>query len=89
MEDTTTTESSFGATAREIMQCSNDNYSFEDRFIALFACTPEECLILWRGINERPQGGRPVHMLWALLLLRVYAPERVMALFLGVELNFK
>jgi hypothetical protein len=48
------------------------------RFRGLFGSTPQICSIIWARIaadNAHPAGSQPVHLLYALLLLKTYGTE--------------
>lgn len=48
------------------------------RFRALFGVAPHTCSSVWTRLQGViPEGGSPVHLLWALLFLKVYATEHV------------
>jgi len=53
------------------------------RFKAYFGCSPERCAQLWFLIRKLPaaraltKGGEPVHLLWALLWLKIYNTDEV------------
>ena len=53
----------------------------DKRFRALFGCCPEVVLILWNLIDSNealPCGGRIIHLLWALLFVKVYPTEETL-----------
>ena len=56
-------------------------------FKAHFGATPEICADIWQMINP-PQHinryARPVHLLWGLMLMRVYATEEILSAIAGV-----
>lgn len=56
------------------------------RFRALFGASPRVCFLLWSLLcGLCPPQGKPVHMLWALMFLKVYATEHVHAALAGVD----
>ena len=84
--------------ARNILKIPYRGFSgeFVRRWMASFGTTPVVCAILWRRIDpERSfeeQSGKqthqyvkPVHLLWALLLLKVYGTESVMRSMVGTK----
>ena len=54
------------------------------RFRATFGTTPFCCLTLWKRV-EIPEGSQPKHLLWAMMLLKTYAVQEVMASLAGVD----
>ena len=55
------------------------------RFHALFRCCLAQCLELWRNISvANLLGGHPDHLIWSLLLMKVYATESVLSLIAGL-----
>ena len=57
------------------------------RFKSYFGATPSICAQLWQMLDPRRQissYAKPVHLLWALMLIRVYATEEVLAGIAGV-----
>jgi hypothetical protein len=57
----------------------------ERRFVALYGATITVASILWRKLMPQPQGGEPRHLLWALMILKVYSSEHVHAIIAGVD----
>ena len=56
------------------------------KFTALFGLSPKCCCAVWIRLGEKkPRNGQPVHMLWALLLLKVYATEDVLCAITRVD----
>ena len=62
------------------------NDVFERRWKATFGATPEICSELWDmcdPLNNMPNGVMPLHLLWALMFLKLYLPENVNAQMAG------
>lgn len=58
--------------------CTVSASSQELQFRSLFGVTPDVCELSWRNIFPfSPEGSRPKHLLWALLLLKVYGTEKL------------
>ena len=58
----------------------------ERRFRSLFGVSPLACSALWsRIMRSLPHGCRPIHLLWALLFLKVYAAENVSRSITGAD----
>ena len=57
----------------------------ERRFRALFGTNSHNCSRIWSLIEVDDDGARPVHLLWALMFLKVYAAEEVNATIAGVH----
>lgn len=56
------------------------------RFRALFGVSAELCADVWsRTAASRPPKSRPVHLLWALLFLKVYGSEQTHRTITGVD----
>ncbi len=56
------------------------------RFCAIFGASPRVRCLLWSLLcGLCPPQGKPVHMLWALMFLKVYAAEHVHAALAGVD----
>ena len=56
------------------------------RFRSFFGTSPHVCAILWGQLQSNiPEQGRPEHMLWALLLLKVYGTEDVVSSIVQVS----
>ena len=59
----------------------------EDRkFRALFGCSPAVVLALWELLESSdlvPAGGRLLHLLWALLFVKVYPTEETLVTLCG------
>ena len=49
------------------------------QYKSLFGCTPSICCIIWNKLNRRGVAGKakPKHLLWYLLMLKVYPSESV------------
>ena len=57
----------------------------ETKFRALFGVTPEICTNIWDEIMDTvPPGGKPIHLMWALLFLKVYGTGTVNSELTGV-----
>lgn len=56
-------------------------------FKAHFGTTPSNASLLWSKIQSQSLAPRasPIHLLWSLLWLKVYATETVLASYLGVD----
>jgi hypothetical protein len=49
-------------------------------FRSHFGCSSDVCSVLWQMMAvNRPNGMRPTHLLWALLFLKTYSTEDVLA----------
>jgi hypothetical protein len=60
----------------------------ERKFKANFGCSLQVASKIWillDVLNEGPRGGQVKHMLWALMFLKVYATEEVLADKTGVH----
>lgn len=59
----------------------------EDRkFRALFGCSVAVAKVIWDLLNEEdlvPQGGKLIHLLWALLFVKVYPTEETLTSLCG------
>lgn len=56
------------------------------RFRALFGISPNMASHVWEMIdptNQMPQGVKPMHLLWCLMFLKVYASESVLCALAG------
>lgn len=56
------------------------------KFMSFFGTTPFICSMLWaflEPLENMPNGVKPVHLLWALLFLKVYATESVHCALVG------
>ena len=69
------------------LQCKAKGFNVledERRFRAMFGVTPHICSILWNmSLPILPRGLKPIHLLWALFVLKVYATEHVNCFFAG------
>ena len=64
---------------------SSSSLSEERRFHALFGVSPFLCSILWKRLGEKKSNSNePVHLLWSLMFLKVYASEDVLSALAGV-----
>ena len=61
--------------------------SSHERFRATFGTDAVICAILWTRLDfeQMPNGYKPLHLLWALMFLKVYAAEPVLAALAGVH----
>ncbi len=57
------------------------------RFRAMFGVTSFRCAHIW-VLAIAPFGGRPCHLLWELLFLKLYASENIDATISGLMKNF-
>lgn len=74
--------------AQSILQKANHGSRETElrRFRSLFGVSPSTCAHVWQAMrNEIPPGGRPIHLLWALLFLKVYSTENVNSLISGAD----
>jgi hypothetical protein len=58
----------------------------EDRFRAKFGTSPAICAALWHKLEPETtmlKGARPMHLLWALMLMKIYATEAVLSVIAG------
>jgi hypothetical protein len=58
------------------MTCTDDH-----RFRAKFGTSPRICAALWHKLEPETtmsKGARPVHLLWGLMLMKIYATEAVL-----------
>jgi hypothetical protein len=57
------------------------------RFRATFGQSPIICSIVWDKIEEArqtmPQGAKPIHLLWAMMFVKLYCCEEVNASLAG------
>lgn len=62
-------------------------YFFHDpRFRAMFGTHPAMCVSLWHMLSPEttmPKGARPIHLLWALMMLKLYCSESVLSSIAG------
>jgi hypothetical protein len=75
-------EAEFYAAGCEMMKHGQNNSAIigNRRYRGLFGTSPTICSIIWRILTERnahPIGGRPVHLLYALLFLKTYATAEI------------
>jgi hypothetical protein len=64
-----------------LLTCGRDR-----QFKALFGTTAQVCVTLWELMSPEtsmPKNARPKHLLWALLLLKVYGTETVLSSLVG------
>lgn len=58
----------------------------ERSFSALFGSSPSVCSRAWSLISHTlPNGSRPIHLLWSLLFLKIYANEAVNSALTGAD----
>ena len=56
------------------------------KFRTFFGTTPQICAIIWSKMSAtRPDKASPEHLLWALLLLKLYNIESINAALTGVS----
>ncbi len=55
------------------------------KFRTFFGTSPMVCVAVWGMLVCRPLKSRPEHMLWALMLLKLYNIESVNAALVGVS----
>jgi hypothetical protein len=56
------------------------------RFRSHFGTTPRMCAIIWERLKSNgAHGARPKHLLWALLLFKLYLPENMNAAMTGAD----
>lgn len=56
------------------------------RFVSFFGTSPSICEKLWvRLLRTRPSNANPDHLLWALMLLKLYDSEHVLSSTAGVD----
>lgn len=62
-----------------------------DHFRAHYGVSPSTCALLWRKVSSNryilPLKGQPEYLLWALLYLKVYSSEKVLADKVGVDVK--
>ena len=61
---------------------------FDKAFRALFGCSNQTAFALWNDLEKYgllPQGGRMVHLLWALMFLKVYPSEETLKRLTGAD----
>lgn len=57
----------------------------ERQFLSFFGVKPKVCELAWQIMEENiPDGMSTKHLLWGLLLLKVYSTETVLSSFAGV-----
>ena len=63
--------------------------SFQRAYREIFGCSPRLCVLLWRHCDARhiEVGAQPIHVLYACLLLEVYATVSVLATLAGCAQN--
>ena len=74
--------------ARPIIQNSPGLYNVAQkrRFLALFGVSPTVCAVTWNYIAELvPDKASPAHLLWALIIMKVYSTEQAHARICSVE----
>lgn len=80
--------STFAHHASEMMRCTPglSQVVQERRFRALFGISAAVCAKAWDLIvDDLPHGASPVHLLWSLLFLKVYASEHNNHLITGAD----
>ena len=53
-------------------------------FHTMFGASPEVCALCW-NLMTIPAGGLYKHLLWALMLLKIYAKEKVLASLADID----
>jgi len=64
------------------------NETHKRRFHATFGTTPAICAMLWEKLDPActmPKGSLPVHLLWALMFMKLYCSEAVHSSMAGVD----
>lgn len=60
-------------------------------FRAHFGIAPSTCALLWKAVSHNhyilPPKGQPEHLLWALLYLKLYDSDEVLADLVGVDVK--
>ena len=56
----------------------------ENRFRAMFGISNIVCSIIWHNV-QHPHDGQPVHLLYALMLLKMYETEHIYHALTGVD----
>ena len=87
MQDPINDAAFYEAGCRLIKRGGNNHRVQMRTFTAHFGATPAICTELWQMINPRQfinRYSKPVHLLWGLMLMRVYAREEVLAGIAGV-----
>ncbi len=60
-------------------ECKGSSKEDTTRFKAHFGTSPEVCAYIWTFLSARlPNGAHFFHLLWGLLLMKVYATESVL-----------
>jgi hypothetical protein len=63
---------------------------FQWRFGSLFGVTPDQCSELWTLLSSETtmdSYAKPKHLLWALMLMKIYATEAVLSVSAGCDKN--
>jgi|SRR6056300_396050 len=58
------------------------------RFQCTFGVSPDDCEIIWDLLITQdflPRGGKPYHLLWALLFMKLYCAETIHAALTGCD----
>lgn len=77
----------FSQAGRTLIWRSGYRRMSKRKFKAYFGATPQICADIWQMINpheEISSYAKPVHLLWALMLIKVYATEEVLSGIAGV-----
>lgn len=53
-------------------------------FRAFFGTSPQICVIVWNMLSQKPANSSPEHLLWALMVLKLYNLESVNASLVDV-----
>lgn len=79
-------EGLFAQLGYQICRNSLNNSVGERRFTSLFGTSPAMCSLMWGMLLEDlPEGGKPKHLLWALIFLKTYGTEHVMRACIGAD----
>lgn len=55
------------------------------KFISFYGISPEVCSLLWKTIQNKPNGSEPKHLLWCMLFLKNYNTEHVNASIVNAD----
>ena len=78
---------SFHEEGRKLIWKSGHRIMSDRKFKSHFGASPQICADIWQMINPREEissYAKPVHLLWALMLIKVYATEEVLSGIAGV-----
>jgi hypothetical protein len=80
-------DNTFYEAGRLLIQRRGYNRISMRKFKAHFGATPAICADIWQMINPRElisTYAKPIHLLWGLMLIKVYATEEVLSGIAGV-----